>query len=298
MWGKFYVYEHVRPDRDEVFYVGKGKGRRANEMNGRNRHHKAIQAKLSRLGMAVEVRMVAMGMDEEYALALEVDRIAFWRADGVDLANLTSGGDTGNSPSEETRAIMRARKLGRKLTEEHKAKIAKASKEALARPEVKAKLSASLKISLNTPEAKARASKHFKEMVRTDVHRAKIAASKRGKKLSPEHAEKSRKASLGRKQTQEEIDRRRSVNTGKKRTPEFCERMRQLNIGRKRTPEFCANMKKVWSEKVERERSMGTTRIISQEEKEHRSASIKAGWARRKEMLKQRASSADSGEEN
>ena len=41
--GRFYVYEHWRPDRDECFYVGKGKGGRANVMYGRNRHHEAVQ---------------------------------------------------------------------------------------------------------------------------------------------------------------------------------------------------------------------------------------------------------------
>lgn len=275
MWGKFYVYEHVRPDRDEVFYVGKGNGRRANEMNGRNRHHKAIQAKLSRLGMAVEVRMVAMGMDEEYAFALEIERIAFWRADGADLTNISGGGEGSSNPSEKTRALMRSRKLGGKLTEEHKANISKASKIALARPEVKAKLSASLKVALNTPEAKERASKHFKALVRTEEHCARIAAAHKGKKLSPEHAEKARQASLGRKQTQEEIERRRIANTGKKRSPEFC-----------------ALMSRAWSDErkaknshilAERNRARaGIKREISQEEKDRRSASLLAAWAKRK----------------
>ena len=31
----FYVYEHWRPDHDECFYVGKGKGGRANEAEAR-----------------------------------------------------------------------------------------------------------------------------------------------------------------------------------------------------------------------------------------------------------------------
>lgn len=51
MTNKFYVYEHWRPDKDICFYVGKGKGRRANVMYGRGSHHERIQAKLKRLGM-------------------------------------------------------------------------------------------------------------------------------------------------------------------------------------------------------------------------------------------------------
>lgn len=89
----FYVYEHWRTDRDECFYVGKGKGRRAHKMLGRNMHHRAIQAKVAREGYAIEVRIVASGLTEREAFALEIERIAFWRANNVDLANRTNGGE-------------------------------------------------------------------------------------------------------------------------------------------------------------------------------------------------------------
>lgn len=90
---KFYVYEHWRTDRDECFYVGKGKGIRAYKMNCRNRHHKAIQAKVSREGAAIEIKIVSSGLSEEEAFFIEMERIAFWRDKKVDLANLTSGGE-------------------------------------------------------------------------------------------------------------------------------------------------------------------------------------------------------------
>lgn len=71
----FYVYEHWRPDRGECFYVGKGKGGRANELrHNRNRFHKFIQAKLSRLGTAVEVRIISDCLSESEAFALERER--------------------------------------------------------------------------------------------------------------------------------------------------------------------------------------------------------------------------------
>ena len=90
---KFYVYEHWRLDRDECFYVGKGKGGRAYKMRDRNAHHRAIMDKLSREGSGMEVRMVATGLTEDEAFTLEVERIAFWRGIGVDLANRTNGGE-------------------------------------------------------------------------------------------------------------------------------------------------------------------------------------------------------------
>lgn len=102
--GTFYVYEHWRLDRDECFYVGKGRAGRAYSMKNRNRHHQAIVAKLSRIGSAFEVKMVATGLVEADAFALEVERIVFWREAGVDLTNMTDGGEgiSGFYHSEET----------------------------------------------------------------------------------------------------------------------------------------------------------------------------------------------------
>lgn len=106
---RFYVYEHWRPDKDVCFYVGKGMGRRANDMACRNPHHKNIQKKLARLGMCVEVRMVLEGLSEDEAFYEEAVRVGFWRDIGVPLANLTDGGGgvSGWRPNEEQR-----RKLG------------------------------------------------------------------------------------------------------------------------------------------------------------------------------------------
>lgn len=120
----FYVYEHWRLDRDECFYVGKGKGNRAYKMRDRNAHHRAIMGKLSRDGSGMEVRMVATGLTEDEAFALEIERIAFWRELGADLANKTNGGDgvSGLKMSDEAKAKMAAAKIGTKQSAETIAK--------------------------------------------------------------------------------------------------------------------------------------------------------------------------------
>lgn len=104
---KFYVYEHWRLDRDECFYVGKGMKNRAYKMRDRNAHHQAIMAKLSREGSGMEVRMVATGLTEDEAFSLEIERIAFWRGLGVDLANISSGGDgPSGAPSWNRKKVL------------------------------------------------------------------------------------------------------------------------------------------------------------------------------------------------
>jgi NUMOD3 motif len=129
----YYVYEHWRPDRDEPFYVGKGKGSRANTMKGRNRHHLAIQAKLHRLGMAVEVRIIECNLTEENAFELEKQRIALWVSNGIDLANLTLGGEGSSGhigPRGENHHMFGkpSPMRGKKLSDEAKIKISNAQK--------------------------------------------------------------------------------------------------------------------------------------------------------------------------
>jgi hypothetical protein len=123
---KFYVYEHWRLDRDECFYVGN----RAYWMHDRNLHHRAIQAKLSREGSAIEVLIVASGLSAEQACALEAERAAFWRSAGVDLANIMVPGPGGRmahaTASKERMSRVRSGKKRGPHLPEHRAKIAAA----------------------------------------------------------------------------------------------------------------------------------------------------------------------------
>lgn len=173
----FYVYEHWRPDRGECFYVGKGKGGRANSLrHGRNRFHKFIQTKLLRLGSAVEVKIVTDGLNEIEAFALERERIAFWRDGGANLANMSDGGE---GPS------------GHRQSEEHRQKRAAAKSAYYATPEGKlahAELVAAA-IAANTgrtlrAETKLRMSETRKAMERTP---SQLALGLVGANKTPEH---------------------------------------------------------------------------------------------------------------
>ncbi len=192
----FYVYEHWRPDRDECFYVGKGKAGRANQLrHNRNPLHKFIQAKLSRLGTAVEVKIVADGLSESEAFALERERIALWRADGADLANWTDGGDgpAGYKQSSDHRRKRGAAKHAYYSSPEGRAAHAKlvalavaANTGRAARVETKQKMSETRKAMPRTPSqlALGRIGAH-----KTAEHIAAIVAAKfavRQQKLAAE----------------------------------------------------------------------------------------------------------------
>jgi len=142
----FYVYEHVRPDTGQVFYVGKGKGSRASNFGGRSNLHKRIVAKLKNLGLSIEVRMVKTLLTETQALALERELVKKYGRINLGtgtLCNLTNGGDksvTGFKHSEEAKQKFSERNRynqqnggytkGRKLSDAHKTalRLAKSNK--------------------------------------------------------------------------------------------------------------------------------------------------------------------------
>lgn len=137
------VYEHWRPDLNVCFYVGRGPSSRANDLNPKNRnaHHGRVVAKMNALGLGVEVRIYAGGLTVVEANALEVSRIAHYRAIGHPLTNQTDGGEGLCNPSVETRAKMAARQIGKKHSGERCAKIGRAHRGRTLSPEHIAKLS-------------------------------------------------------------------------------------------------------------------------------------------------------------
>lgn len=167
--GTYYVYEHWRLDRDECFYVGKGKGYRAYSRHSRNRFHRAICEKLKNIGSAFEVRIVASGLTEDEAFSLEIERIKFWRDAGADLANATSGGEgvSGLVMSEEAREKMRLRKLGKKQT-----------------PEQIEKRIAPLRGRKQPPDAIEKSAKHRRGRKHSAEAKEKMSASHKGKVVS------------------------------------------------------------------------------------------------------------------
>ena len=123
----YYVYEHIRLDKMEPFYIGKGKGERAYDLY-RNDHHDAI---VDKYGHAVVI--IADHLTEEEAYWLERDTIedyVFNLGNGIDikghndydneLPHLTNmnwggiGGTSGIKLSEETKEKISEKLKGEK----------------------------------------------------------------------------------------------------------------------------------------------------------------------------------------
>lgn len=121
MHNDYYVYLHRRGDNNEVFYVGKGRGRRATCRHSRNRWWKAV---VSKHGFIVEY--VERELSEDEAFDLEIELIKFYRDCGHALCNISSGGDgaSGTKRTDEHKEKVAAAQRGRPKSEEVKLKMA------------------------------------------------------------------------------------------------------------------------------------------------------------------------------
>lgn len=110
---EYYVYLHCKPD-GSVFYVGKGKGKRATNLSRRSAWHKSVVAKY---GISIEFLYTDLSDDE--AKWLEISTIAHLRELGEPLTNLTDGGDgvegLHNPHTPESRRKISLANIGKNL---------------------------------------------------------------------------------------------------------------------------------------------------------------------------------------
>ena len=105
----YYVYAHRKLSDDSVFYVGKGKGYRAWQENGRNAYWSRVAEKH---GCYVDI--IFDNLEDSEAYELEVCTIQEYLYFNSKLTNLTDGGEGGSNPSPETRIKMSLKKKGKK----------------------------------------------------------------------------------------------------------------------------------------------------------------------------------------
>jgi hypothetical protein len=100
----FYTYLHRRESDNAVFYIGKGKGRRAHDPGGRNPYWKNTVAKYG-----IKVEIVARWELEVEAFEHEIFLIGCFRRMGCKLTNRTDGGEgsSGCKHSEQTRQTLK-----------------------------------------------------------------------------------------------------------------------------------------------------------------------------------------------
>ena len=122
----FYVYVHRKATNKEIFYVGKGKNNRYKVKCGRSKSWEDV---VKKHGLICEI--VVECIDEDLALLIECELVDLLLSSGVNLSNITKGGNGSlSNPSEETRKKQRKAKLGKKQGLKHaqKSRTAKVGK--------------------------------------------------------------------------------------------------------------------------------------------------------------------------
>lgn len=93
----FYTYAHFATGRVLPFYIGKGKGYRAYEVNGRSTEWKIAAAN------GYSVKILATWDSEDDAFSHERLMISVFKSLSANLANKNAGGSGQSNPSPETR---------------------------------------------------------------------------------------------------------------------------------------------------------------------------------------------------
>jgi len=192
----FYVYQHRKADTGEIFYVGKGMGRRAYDSFHRSKYWKNIVAKH---GLIVE--FIKENITEPESLELEILTIDSFRQNGLQIINMTDGGDgtTGYTHTPEHK-----KKMSSILSGENNPRYGKVGtrKGAVATPETVEKLRLSHMGKKHSEEQKKKIQESTKKArqgiktlgmtgrVHSEETKAKMRAKALGRKLSAESIEK------------------------------------------------------------------------------------------------------------
>lgn len=127
----YYVYAWIRNDTKEIFYIGKGKNNRINDLSMRNRYFLNV---VNKVGIDnITKKKIVENISEEKAFELEKYYIKYYTEQGIKLTNMTSGGEgsgdwwkyLSEEEKQKHREISKSFS-GRKHTEETKEKIRKA----------------------------------------------------------------------------------------------------------------------------------------------------------------------------
>jgi len=229
------VYEHLRNDTNEVFYVGISKTtRRAFDRNGRNPHWYNI---VNKVGYSVNI--IHKDIDYKEAKNIEILLIEKYGRNNLGLGNLvnmTDGGEgcLGVIVSEDTRQKMSKARKGKPLSEETRVKMSEANKGKTLSEDTRKKISEAGKGRIVSEETRHKIGKKHKGKILTEEIREKISKKHIGKTHSEETRVKMSEGRIGDKNN----------FFGKNHTEEARKKMSKVHKGKILTEETKLKMSK------------------------------------------------------
>jgi hypothetical protein len=192
---RFYVYEHIRRDTGAVFYVGKGSRRRAYVTQHRSPQWHHISAE-----HGYSVRIVIGSIDEELAYLVERELIDLRRRTGVELVNVTDGGEAfsmGMWSSPEVRARHSASQQARWSDCGERAAQSARIRSAYSDGGLRQKIGAAVRASLADPDIRKSRNAAIAAARGTDASRALTSEFMRRRMEDP--AQRERMRAIGRR---------------------------------------------------------------------------------------------------
>lgn len=214
--------------------------RRKDHLECASRPRFPVHEAIRKHGVRVVFRTLVVG-DRAYIADLEIKAIAaFNTCDRAYGYNVSLGGDLSPMLVPGIVSKMRATNTGRKLTPEHRAKLA--AKWTPLSPASRAKISASLQGTKKSLEHRARMSAAQTGRKRDPDAVARTASALRGRKRSPEVCAAISAFHKGRAHTPEQIAKFVVSRTGKRHSEDTKRRMSEARLGRKHSAETKAKM--------------------------------------------------------
>lgn len=183
-----YLYFHHRADIEglhSIFYVGIGSFERSRDMWARNPYHKRVASKAE--SKPIHVTRIQCS-SKQHASLLEKFYIATLLSFDVKLSNLTSGGETGYTLSEESKRKIgeNSRKCltGRTLPDEVKKKCSDSLKGRVFTAEWKQKISAAILGTKHSKEHRLKNSRAKQGTHHTEATKLKMSISRKGHVVS------------------------------------------------------------------------------------------------------------------
>jgi hypothetical protein len=184
---RHYVYAHSKATSGEIFYVGKGHGRRAYNLTNRSKLHKRIVAVHGCDIFILEGNLTAIeAFARERSLILEAKPIALC------IANMTDGGEGQLNPTAETRFKIGCGNRGKPRTKETREAVSKALKGRRQTPEHIATARTARTYKPHTAETKLKMSEIKKGKVMSELTRSRMSESRMGRVVTEATREKLR----------------------------------------------------------------------------------------------------------
>lgn len=182
------LYFHHRPDMDglnSIFYVGIGTKARSADMWARNPYHLRVTSKVGSKNIKITRRNCT---SKQHASFLEKFYIATLLHFDVKLTNLTSGGETGYTLSEESRQKIGSNSkkclTGRTLPDEVKKKCSDSLKGRAFTNEHRRRISDAMRGKKHSDEHRLKNSLAKQGMQHTDATKLKMSTSRKGHLVS------------------------------------------------------------------------------------------------------------------